>query len=560
MQPKRRLAALVKMAAGSRNSRLGLAALLFLAQWAPPTAVSAAPRTATAGVTRYVIPTGSDTSADCSLAAPCQTVQRAVAVAQAGDEIHVAAGTYTGTMFDATIDQGVTATVILSNAVAALSGGYSADFTVQDPNTYPTVLSASGSLGAFVLYLNGTAALVDGFTLSGATGACSPGCGAHYEGGAVRIRGGNPTLRNNRIENNLAYRRGAGIYVADGAVATIVSNRIASNTVDGSGGGIYVQGANAFITNNQILSNTATFEGAGIYVDTNVPAVISNNSIGYNIATNPFSAGGGGVRTIGGQAVVTVSHNDVFSNSIYGGGGGLNIGGPAVIDGNSVHGNTLRDDIPGVRGWGGALLVASLQPVTVTNNLVYDNGGSGVQVVDSAQVAFVNNTVAGNYHILPDSGTEADAFLIWLDTFATGPIQITVFNNILADNANCGLFFHNPNGLAGITSSHNDSWNNHGGAADYCEGASAGAGDISLDPLFAGTASADYHLLPGSPTRDIGTSTQAPAHDKDCNARPLGAGLDLGAYELSPLTGRLNPDLNFQVYLPLVRVTLQTVC
>ena len=398
--------------AGSHNGRLWPAALLLLLLPLSPTAVNAAPRAATAGVTRYVIPTGSDLSADCSLAAPCQTVQRAVAVAQAGDEIHVAAGTYTGTMFDATIDQGVTATVILSKAVAALSGGYSADFTVQDPNTYPTVLSASGSPGAFVLYLNGTATLVDGFTLSGATGACSPGCGAHYEGGAVRIRGGNPTLRNNRIENNFAYQRGAGIYVADGAVATIVSNRIASNTVDGSGGGIYVQGANAFITNNQILSNMATFEGAGIYVDANVPAVISDNSIGYNIATNPFSAGGGGVRTLGGQAVVTVSHNDVFSNTIFGGGGGLDIGGPAVVDGNSVHHNTPAPAWRLGRGAAGGLT----QPVTVTNNLVYDNGGSGVQVVDSVQVSFVNNTVAGNFHIVPDSGTEADAFLIWFDT------------------------------------------------------------------------------------------------------------------------------------------------
>jgi len=538
----------------------GRAALLLSLLLAPSTAAIAAPRRAPAGAIRYVIPTGSDASTDCSLPAPCQTVQRAVGVAKAGDEIHVAAGTYAGSMSDSSIDQGVTATVIVSKALAALSGGYSADFTVQAPQTYPTVLSASGSPGAFVLYLNGTSARVDGFTLTGATGACSPGCGSHYEGGAVRIRGGTPTLRNNRIENNFAFQRGAGIYVADGAVATIDSNWIVSNTVDGSGGGLYLQGANAFITNNQILSNTAAFEGAGIYVDANVPAVISHNAIGYNTATNPFSAGGGGVRTLGGQALVTISHNDIFSNSIYGGGGGLNIGGPALVDGNAVHGNTLRDDPHGVRGWGGALLVASLQPVTVTNNLVYDNGGSGVQVVDSVQAAFVNNTVAGNFQIQPDSGTEADAFLIWFDTFATGPIQMTVFNNILADNANCGLFFHNPNNLAGITSAHNDSWNNHAGAANYCESASPGPGDISANPLFANAAAGDYHLLAGSPALDIGTSTQAPVHDKDCHARPLGAGFDLGAYERSAATARPSLDLNFRAYLPLLHVSPLAAC
>ena len=405
MRPNRRLAALLKLAAGCRRWRLWPAALVLLLLSAPSTAALAVTPIAMGGATRYVIPTGSDLSTACVLAAPCQTVQRAMAVAQAGDEIHVAAGAYTGTMFDAGLDAGVTAVVIVSKPIAALRGGYSADFTVQDPKTHPTVLSASGAPGAFVLYLNQTAALVDGFTLSGAAGACSPGCATHYEGGAVRIRGGTPTLRDNRIEHNFAYQRGAGIYVADGAVATIVANIIASNTVDGSGGGIYIQGANARISNNQIISNVATFEGAGIFIDSNVPAVISDNAIGYNAATNPYSAGGGGVRTIGGQAVVTVSHNDIFSNTIHGGGGGLDIGGPAVVDGNSVHHNRLQ-----AGGWGGALLVASLQPVTVTNNLVYANGGSGVQVVDSVQASFVNNTVAGNYHIEPELGHRGGCF------------------------------------------------------------------------------------------------------------------------------------------------------
>jgi parallel beta-helix repeat protein len=527
------------------------ATLILLLLSVRPAAVIAAPRAATAGVTRYAAPSGSDLSIDCSLAQPCQTVQRAVAVAQAGDDILVAAGTYTSTMFDANIDQGVSATVIISKDIAALKGGYSADFTAHDPQAFQTVLSASGSPGAFVLYLNGTNTLVDGFTLSGAAGTCSPGCGNHYEGGAVRIRGGTPTLSHNRIENNFAYMRGGGIYVADGAVATIVSNVIDSNTVDGNGGGIYVQGANALITNNQILSNVAAFEGAGIFVDSNVPAVISNNAIGYNTATNPFSAGGGGLRTIGGQAVVTVTHNDFFSNTIHGGGGGLDIGGPAVVDGNAVHHNRLQ-----VGGWGGALLVASLQPVTVTNNLVYANGGSGVQVVNSVQVSFVNNTVADNFHIVPDSGTEADAYLIWFDSLPSGPITMTVFNNILADNANCGLFYHNA--PSGVTSSHNDSWNNHNGAANYCEQASAGAGDISADPRFANPGAGDYHLVPGSPALDIGTSTQAPNHDKDCVGRPKGPGFDLGAYELVPLNLSLYQGLNFKAFLPLV--ARQTAC
>ena len=135
---------------------------------------------------------------------------------------------------------------------------------------------------------------------------------------------------------------------------------------------------------------------------------------------------------------------------------------------------------------------------------------------------------------------------------------MTVFNNILADNANCGLFFHNA--TVGITSAHNDSWNNHSNQANYCETAAPGPGDVSADPLFANAAAADYHLLPGSPALDIGTSLQAPGHDKDCHVRPLGPGFDLGAYELSPLLARPSLDPNFQLFLPLVQVTLQADC
>ena len=549
----------------SRNRRQSLASstvaailpatLFLLLLSVRPIAVIAAPRASTASVTRYVVPSGSDSSTDCSLAGPCQTVRRAVAVAQAGDEIHVAAGTYTGAMFDATIDQGVSATVIISKDVAALLGGYSADFTALDPKTFLTVLSASGSPGAHVLVISGTATRVDGFTLSGSTGACSPGCGNHYNGGAVRIRGGTPTLSHNRIEHNFAYMRGGGIYVADGAVATIYSNVIYSNTTDGSGGGIYVQGANALITGNQILSNVADFEGAGIFIDSNVPATISGNAIGFNRATNPFSSGGAGVRTIGDNAVVLITHNDIFSNIIYGGGAGIDIGGPAVVDGNSVHDNSLQDDNPNIRGWGGAILVGGVtQPVTLTNNVVYANHGSAVQSVNSYHVAFVNNTVAENVHVQPDSGTEADAYLIWFDPPPTGPIDMTVFNNILANNQNCGLFYHN---APGVISSHNDSWNN---AANYCEQAISGSGDISLNPLFASPGAGNYHLLPGSPALDIGTSTQAPDHDKDCNHRPYGPGFDLGAYELVTLNSSFSLGLDFRMFLPMVLVSNPLVC
>jgi parallel beta helix pectate lyase-like protein len=527
-----------------KNKRRGaaavfLSALLLVVLSAAPTGASAAQRAAGSSAVRYVAPSGSDAANDCTQpGTPCQTVQHAVDAAQAGDEIRVAAGTYTGAMFDGGLDDGVTATVIIAKAITALRGGYTTDFATRNTQVFLTVLSAAGSPGAHVLVLWGVDTVVEGFTLTGSTGACSPGCGHNYPGGGVRIHGGAPTLSNNHITLNFGHDRGGGIFVGDGAAPVITSNVIEANTTNGSGAGIYVQGADARITGNQILSNVADYEGGGIYVDSNVPALINFNSIGFNRATNPFSGGGGGIRTFGGPAVVTISRNDVFSNTVFGGGAGIYAGSPAIVDGNSVHHNTLQ-----IGGWGGAILVGAVSlPVSVINNIVYANRGSAVQSVNSYQVALVNNTIADNVHVQPDSGTEADAYLIWNDPPPTGPSNMLVLNNILANNENCGLFYHN---AGSVTTLNNLLWNNAHDAANYCEGASAGPGDIHTPPLFVNAGATDYHLSPSSPARDAGLAAQAPDHDGDGQGRPFGSGFDMGAYEFMIL------NLPVKAFVPL---------
>src|SRR5262249_4978237 len=73
-------------------------------------------------------------------------------------------------------------------------------------------------------------------------------------------------------------------------------------------------------------------------------------------------------------------------------------------------------------------------------------------------------------------------------------------------------------------------------------------GNISADPLFTNAANGDYHVRPGSPTIDAGTSNQAPATDLDGQARPTDgngdgtAAFDLGAYE-SPAAVNVPSDL-----------------
>jgi parallel beta-helix repeat protein/predicted outer membrane repeat protein len=58
-----------------------------------------------------------------------------------------------------------------------------------------------------------------------------------------------------------------------------------------------------------------------------------------------------------------------------------------------------------------------------------------------------------------------------------------------------------------------------------------GVGNINTDPLFVRSESGNYYLMPNSPCIDTGTSTNAPADDKEGIVRPQGSGIDMGAYE-----------------------------
>ena len=51
---------------------------------------------------------------------------------------------------------------------------------------------------------------------------------------------------------------------------------------------------------------------------------------------------------------------------------------------------------------------------------------------------------------------------------------------------------------------------------------------------YTGDRYGDYHLQPGSPAIDRGSTAGAPTKDYDGVARPQGAGIDIGAFEYKP--------------------------
>ena len=160
---------------------------------------------------RYVVPSGTDAGNDCgNSAAPCATVQHAVDMAAPGDEVHVAAGTYT----DVQARDGITQMVYISKT-ATIRGGYTTtNWATFDPSANPTTLDARDQ--GRVFYITGTPDVrLEGLNI---TGGNARGLGGVFGGDG-----------------------GGGLYTANSDNLVVSGCQIYSNTAAyyGGGGGVY---------------------------------------------------------------------------------------------------------------------------------------------------------------------------------------------------------------------------------------------------------------------------------------------------------------------------------
>jgi uncharacterized repeat protein (TIGR01451 family) len=270
--------------------------------------------------TRYVAPGGADALNNCTDSDnPCATLQHAASVANEGEEVRVAAGTYSGAQTVAVSLWGGDAytytQVVFIGKALTLRGGYSpGDWDTPDPTANPTVIDAKRQgRGVSIVDTGSQPVTVDGFTITG----------GDYTGL------GNPTGVVNQVcRGSGGSDCGGGIYAYYSILVLrncIVADNIASRNDDSQGGGIYLwevpSGSrieNTTVSGNSALGNYG--RGGGMYADViNGPITITRSIFQDNYA----DGAAGGMLLYDVNDLVTIVETDFLSNTAqtYEGGG-----------------------------------------------------------------------------------------------------------------------------------------------------------------------------------------------------------------------------------------------
>lgn len=483
----------------------------------------------------------------------------ALALAVAGDEIWVAAGTYRpgGPVTPIRTNRGSRgandqrmATFQLKSGVTLYGGflGTETEREARDSTANPTILNGDLNSDDQAVAMptrlphhrtrwdncyhvvTGTgadgSAQLHGFTI---TGGYANGSGNEANGGglisaAKGLEQEGPTLIDCIIEWNYAQWSGGGLYNANTGL-TLVSCIFRHNysEVQGwagtfaesagvGGGGMHTRWADPLLINCRFIDNMTRGQGGGLL--------------------NQF----GSPVLIGGQ----LAHNRVIGINIRHTGGGFwtgDVGAPLVINcaffGNQAHSGA------------GVMVVHGSRP-TVVNALISGNGGAsnssgGGITIDLADATLINCTVTGNVSSEGPAGIEA----------ANADV-LTLRNSIVWGNESAG------------DSRANLSTPEISDIAFCCiqGGGGLGHGIIDLDPQFIdldgpddliGTPDDDLRLAEQSPCIDAGHTTDLPADTQDLDGdgdiieplsldlarttRVYGSGVDMGAYEVVPVTG-----------------------
>ena len=474
----------------------------------------------------FVTPSG---SGNCSQAAPCD-LQTALGLANDGDTIYMAAGTYTGT-------GGAVVTIAKS---ITLYGGWNGTTTtppVRNASLYPTILDGEETRRGVYITGPSTVTLED------------------------------LTIVNGKIISTTSTGQwnGAGLYAKD-VVLTLQHTNFYSNVVnvfDVSGSHSY--GSGAFVEGGELNANANTFRGNSTWARTSSSGggLAVSQSRAVTVTDCLFESNdawhGSGFSFMGDASnpAPLLLHNNTFIDNGWGKSVGRAYGGyagaieitnaQAQIDGNVIQGNRASNNYGAVAvyyselsltrnfildtqcGRISGLYLANVSPFIVTNNIIANNHSQDSWIqspavrVTGGSGQFLHNTIARN----------EGAYGLLLNSNAT----VAMTNNILVSHT-VGISV-----TSGSTASMNATlWGSGAWAngTDWGGDGSINTGSINIwgDPAFANPDSGDYHISYGSAARDAGVNIGVTL-DVDGDSRPQNNGYDIGADEFK-----------WRIYLP----------
>jgi hypothetical protein len=318
----------------------------------------------------------------------------------------------------------------------------------------------------------------------------------HFPWNASDIR--NIILTGNTIDSNalfgvVGYNYGAIWFDSD--IAIVKGNKIRFNT-------------------NQILSGNALSNGGGLFMSNwRVNSVVSDNLFEGNDVihdmVNYLSCGGGAYFwfTEPLQKPLEI-FNNTFTGNVSQGGGALYVGGMEI----KIYNNVFRNNVATMdqEGYGGAILAGfqhgqgNAHNFQIVNNTFSGNiaeKGGAIFNFDHGKPLMMNNIFHQDFAL---DGVSNESFA---DT--TSPVEI-IYSDLDTIPGSAAFF-----------------------------GPTTFAQNIYEDPIFSDTATLETKAW--SPCVDAGTISytcshgiiyHAPAFDIMNNLRPMGAGIDMGAYDV----------------------------
>jgi hypothetical protein len=294
------------------------------------------------------------------------TIQGAINVANTGDLVLVAAGTYSEN-------------IDFKGKAITVRSASGAKVTIIEGNRGSLVTFDTGE---------GQHSILAGFTLQHGN--------SNTYGGGIVVSEAAPTIENNIIQQNRSCVDGAGISLLN-SDARILNNVIQNNSqtscFGGYGGGIYILGGSPIVYGNTIRNNSFAGEGAGISARGGPLTIIQNNIITQNSA--PSGSVGGGLSIDGAPGDTTLVIQNLFAGNTATDGEAVYIflQGTALFINNTIVGagttnasavyvsgnvNFYNNLLLGTKGQNAVWCDVTFDVATFTNNDAYSANGLGL--------------------------------------------------------------------------------------------------------------------------------------------------------------------------------------